>query len=57
MAVVAVFIKQCQKTKDERRAQELCGQGGGPGLSLHIPFFPVLSLINNTVSVDVTHRE
>ena len=31
------------------RAQELCGQGGGPGLSFLVP----LSLINRRVSVDV----
>ena len=35
------------------RAQELCEQGGRPGLSF--PISP--SLISHTVSVDVKHRE
>ena len=34
------------------RAQELCEQGGGPGLSFPIPSFPPLSLISLMISVD-----
>ena len=42
--------------EEDCRGQELCEQGGGPGLSL-IPY-PSLSpsLINRTVSADVKHR-
>ena len=39
-----------------RRAQELCEQGGGPGLSFPNPILPP-SLINHTVYVDVKHHQ
>ena len=42
--------KNKMKETDDR-AQGLCEQGDGPGLSLPIPFFPP-SLIIHTVSVD-----
>ena len=36
------------------RVQDLCEQGGGPGLSFPVPFFPP-SLISHEVSVDIKH--
>ena len=35
------------------RAQELCEQEGGPGLSFPIPYFPTPELINHAIFVDV----
>ena len=39
------------------RVQELCEQGGGPGLSFPIPFSPIDNINKPYILVDVKHHE
>ena len=52
----AGVINSSRQTQESSvRFQELCEQGGGPGLSFPSPLPP--SLISHTVSVDVQRHE
>ena len=49
-------VKHHQRRRVGIRVQELCEQGGGPGLIFPIPFCHRPSLISHVLSVDVKHH-